>query len=43
MRGFTVEHGTLKTHDGYIASSLKIEQKIGASHHLSCCFDNLLR
>ena len=33
----------LKTNDGYIASSLEIEQKMGACHHLSNCFDNLLR
>ena len=33
----------LKTNDGYIASSLKIEQKIGVCHHLSSCFDNLSR
>ena len=33
----------LKTNDGYIASSLKIEQRTGACHHLSNCFDNLSR
>ena len=33
----------LKTNDGYIASSLKIEQKMGVCHHLSNCFDNLSR
>ena len=34
---------TLKTNDRYIASSLKIEQKMGACYHLSNCFDNLSR
>ena len=29
----------LKTNDGYIAASLKIEQNLGACHHLSNCFD----
>ena len=33
----------LKTNDGYIASSLKIEQQMGACHHLSNCFENLSR
>ena len=30
-----LEIGILKTNDGYIASSFKIEQKMGACHHLS--------
>ena len=30
---------SLKTNDGYIAASLKIEQNLGACHHLSNCFD----
>ena len=38
-----VEIPSLKTNDGYIASSFKIEQKTGACHHLSNCFDNLSR
>ena len=29
----------LKTNDGYIAASLKIEQNLGACHHLFNCFD----
>ena len=29
----------LKTNDGYVAASLKIEQNLGACHHLSNCFD----
>ena len=31
----------LKTNDGYIAASLKIEQNLGACHHLSNCFDTI--
>ena len=34
-----VSNGSLKTNDGYIAASLKIEQNLGACHHLSNCFD----
>ena len=34
-----VEIGPLKTNDGYIAASLKIEQNLGACHHLFNCFD----
>ena len=41
--GFLKEVVCLKTNDGYIVSSLKIEQKIGACHHLSNFFDNLSR
>ena len=33
----------LKTNDGYISSSLKIEQMMGGCHHLSNYFDNLSR
>ena len=32
-------HTRLKTNDGYIAASLKIEQNLGACHHLFNCFD----
>ena len=30
---------SLKTNDGYIAATLKIEQNLGACHHFSNCFD----
>ena len=39
----TVLSSFLKTNDGYISSSLKIDQKMGACHQLSNCFDNLSR
>ena len=38
--GCLCEMSFSKTSDGFIASTLKIEQQMGACHHLSNCFDN---